>query len=457
MNRIWNTVATLSFGIILMTGCNKFLEEKSDKSLAIPTTADDFKALLNDWGYVNSDFASMGEACSDDFYLTDEDYSSLYYESDKRLYSWMPDYVTRSLSGGGHEWWHCYKGIYVSNSILKGLDENNLRDRRANEIRGQALVFRAARYLDGIQIWAPVYNRETAASDLGMVIRLDPDMNLPSVRATVQETYDQILKDLAEALPILPVSTISPALPTQAAAHGLLARAYLIMGDYDRALQNAEQSLSFQSNLIDFNDLDEQASFPIPVTNQISSEVVFFTRMYGSNMVNNLDIAKINPDLYGMYQDGDRRKAVYFRADNEGHYLFKGTHMGHSGLITGITTAELLLISAECYARLDDVDKAALTLNRLMINRLNKQSYQPYQFQDKHIALNTVLAERRKELIFRGLRWSDIKRLNRDGASITLHRTINGQNLNLMPNDKRYAIALPEDVIEISGIQQNSR
>ncbi len=57
----------------------------------------------------------------------------------------------------------------------------------------------------------------------------------------------------------------------------------------------------------------------------------------------------------------------------------------------------------------------------------------------------------------RGLRWADLKRLNRDGANITLTRTVNGQVFTLPPNDLRYAIAIPENVIEIGSIQQNPR
>ena len=456
MKRIWNKVLFLPLFLFCLGGCNRFLEEKSDKSLGIPVTVADYRALLNGFGNVNSNYLSMGESSSGDFSLTDPDYNGLYYDSDKRLYSWQPDYVTRTVSGGGHEWYYCYKGIYVSNSILKGLDDNGLSGKGANEVRGQALVFRAARYLDGVQVWASIYDAKTADKELGMALRLDPDMNLPSKRATVQQTYDLILSDLQAALPLLPIAESSPALPTKAAAYGLLARAYLIMGDYEKALANGQQALTLHNDLIDFNDLSAAASFPIPATNQTSREVVFLTRMYACNIVN-LNIARINKDLYEMYATGDLRKSIYFRLDDKGDVFFKGTHMGHQGLITGITSSELLLIVAECQARLGNIDKAAETLNQLMVKRWDKNSFKPYVFTDVDTALGTILNERRKELLFRGLRWSDVKRLNRDGAGIILSREINNQEFVLPPNDKRYAIALPEDVLEMTGMEQNPR
>lgn len=442
---------------ILFSGCEKFLEEKSDKSLAIPTTLQDFQALLNNWETNNSDFCSAGETSSDDFFLKDEDYNALYYESDKRLYTWQPDYVSRSVSSAGDEWRNCYAGIYVSNSVLQGLEDNNLTGAVADNLKGQALVFRASRYLDGAQVWSPVYNKQTANTDLGMVLRLDPDMNIPSVRSSVQETYDRILKDLTDALMLLPNTSTAATLPTKAAAQGLLARTHLILGNYEEALDNAKKAFETNNHLIDFNDLDPNADFPIPAVNQLSSEIVFQTRLFDA-MVNDLNIARISPSLYNLYIDGDLRKTIYFRkGNNDDDYRFKGTHMGHTGLTAGITTSELLLIIAECNARINNLDEAGNALNKLLVKRWDTNKFVPYSFTDKEAALNTILNERRKELVFRGLRWSDIKRLNRDGSHLTLTRKVGGQIYNLPPNDLRYAIAIPETVVEISAIPQNPR
>lgn len=443
-------------GLFLSFGCGKFLEEKSDRSLGVPTTVDDFKAILNDDYLLNSAFSSMGEASADDIYITDADFNGLYDESDKRLYSWMPDYITRTASGGGHEWAICYRAIYPCNAVLKGLEDNKLTDRDADELKGQALVYRAARYLDGVQIWAPIYNKETAEKDLGLVLRTDPDMTLPSIRSSVQETYDLILDDLTKAISLLPDVAISPALPTKAAAYGLLARAYLIMGDYEKSLFNAKEALKFPNQVIDFNGLDKDAAFPIPTPNKISNEVVFYTNMFYSNIIN-INTARVSNVLYSMYDDDDLRKWIYFRKNENNEILFKGTHMVFQELITGITSAELLLIVAECQIRLDHLDKGAGALNQLKIKRWNKNKYVPYVFNNKENALDLVLAERRRELVRRGLRWVDIKRLNRDGANITLTRKINGKELVLPANDKRFAIGIPEDVLEITGMPQNPR
>jgi hypothetical protein len=57
----------------------------------------------------------------------------------------------------------------------------------------------------------------------------------------------------------------------------------------------------------------------------------------------------------------------------------------------------------------------------------------------------------------RGLRWMDIKRLNKDGAKITLTRNVEGNTYTLPPNDLRYALPIPEEVISLTGMPQNIR
>ena len=67
----------------------------------------------------------------------------------------------------------------------------------------------------------------------------------------------------------------------------------------------------------------------------------------------------------------------------------------------------------------------------------------------------TTFQERRKELIFRGLRWIDIKRLNLEGANIEQRRFLDGKEYILEPNSNRYALPLPDDIIRLTWMEQN--
>lgn len=449
MKRIY--LCTVSVLLLLaVSSCRDFLSEKSDLKLATPVTVEDNQALIDQYGFMNVDFASFGETSSDDFYMTDADYDGLYYEQDKRLYTWMPDHVTRP-SSAGNAWSRCYRAVYISNAVLHNLQTYSLTGARADHVKGQALALRAARYLDASQIWCPAYRQSSASNDLGLPLRLDPDMNIPTVRSTVQQTYDQILSDLHAALPLLPDQQVSKMRISKTAVHGLLARTYLFMGNYDQALFHSKQALQLQPELMDFNILNANDEYPIADFNK---EITFWA---GMSYEYHLIPAKIPPSIYSLYAENDLRRTVYFSKDSSNQILFKGYYNNANGPSSAVSVDELYLMAAECYARLNQVSEAMNHLNQLLVTRWKVGTYVNLTAANKEEALAVILTERRKELLIRGLRWADLKRYNRDGANITLTRTVNGKQFVLPPNDPRYAIALPEEIIEITGIPQNPR
>jgi hypothetical protein len=323
------------------------------------------------------------------------------------------------------------------------MQDKNFTGEQADNIRGQALALRAFRYLDAAQIWCKVYNPQTAGADLGLPLRLDPDMNTPSVRSTVKQTYDQIISDLQTAIPLLLPKQISGMRISRAAAYGLLARTYLFMGDYTNALHNNE--------LLDFNTLNPNIEYPIE---EMSKEVLLWAAMkYEYHLIP----AKIPDHIYQMYDNNDLRKTVFFNKNTANEVLFKGYYNNVNGPMVSVATDELYLMAAECNVRLNKIQEGMGYLNNLLAKRWKTGTYVPVTASSQQDALNIILKERRKELLIRGVRWSDLKRYNRDGANITLTRTVNGQTYTLPPNDLRYAIAIPEDIISLTGMPQNPR
>jgi hypothetical protein len=96
-------------------------------------------------------------------------------------------------------------------------------------------------------------------------------------------------------------------------------------------------------------------------------------------------------------------------------------------------------------------------LDSLLTHRWRTGTFTPYSISSAAEALDTILVERRKELAFRGLRWSDLRRLNREAWPITLTRNLNGVLYTLTPNSELYTLPIPPDVINFSGIMQNPR
>lgn len=445
-----NIVSFLSL-ILIVTACNRFLDEKSDLSLATPITLEDNQALLDRYSDVITNFASSGMVSSDDYYISDANYDALMYEEDKRLYTWQPDHVATPKSVG-NDWFYCYKAIYISNSVLYNLDTYKIPN--AENVRGQALAFRAARFLDAAQVWCLAYNKNTANTDLGLPLRLDPDMNIPSKRSTLQQTYTQILKDLNDAVDLLPVKQIAVTRPSKITALGYLARTYLYMGDYQKALENATKALSLQNELLDFNALNPADNYPIK---DLNKEVLLRASMH-INLAIYSSIIRVPSNLYQSYDNNDLRKPMYFKVNPAGEILFRGNYTGGaSGKLTGVAIDELYLIKAESYAQLNHVPESMNMLNQLLMTRWKNGTYINLTAGTKNEALSIIAKERQKELLFRGIRWADVKRYNRDGANITLAKTVNGKIYTLPPNDLRYAVAIPEEVIHLSGIQQNIR
>ncbi|HQT24902.1 RagB/SusD family nutrient uptake outer membrane protein, partial [Daejeonella sp.] len=119
---------------------------------------------------------------------------------------------------------------------------------------------------------------------------------------------------------------------------------------------------------------------------------------------------------------------------------------------------ELYLIQAECYARKGNTVDAMKSLNTLLVKRFKTGTFIPLTAGSAEAALGIVLKERRKELVYRGMRWQDLRRLNLEPQFATdLKRVINGQTHILPANDSRYVFPIPNYIIDATGIAQNPR
>src|SRR5690606_38787879 len=98
------------------------------------------------------------------------------------------------------------------------------------DLYAQALFARAHAFLKLTEVFTVPYNDTNADQELGIVLRLSSDVNTSFGRSTLRQTYEQILKDLHEAL--IHISSQNYEYPTRAnksAVLGMLARCYLIM------------------------------------------------------------------------------------------------------------------------------------------------------------------------------------------------------------------------------------
>jgi hypothetical protein len=126
-------------------------------------------------------------------------------------------------------------------------------------------------------------------------------------------------------------------------------------------------------------------------------------------------------------------------------------------MFSGIATDEIHLIKSECLARLGKKVDAMQVLNHLLQFRWKAGAFIPLTAADSDEALSIILRERRKELPFRGLRWTDLRRLDKENLIPTLTRELDGKQYVLPPGDKRYVLPIPYDIISQTGMPQNPR
>ncbi len=448
-------LTTISFG-----GCEKFLDQKPQQSQIVPRTVDDLQRLLDNRQIMNqSSSGGYSEMIADNYYVPNNIYQQLNAARGTDRYTL--NYAWALNAEAIPVFWDAtYRGpIYYSNIVLDHLANINNIPEDSNEIKtikGAALFFRAFAFYNLAQLYCQPYSVEYLSLP-GIVLRLTSDAAvIDRKRATIKETYDKIITDLKEAAAISPENITIPTRPGQTAAYAALARVYLSMREYEYASQYANLALQQQNILLDYNDRMPLAN---PRFQNFNPEIIFDDVAY-SALLPNAGFSSIDTLLYQSYDSNDLRKVLFFGLSS-GRNVFMGSYntvVGNFAVFNGFATDELYLIRAECSARAGDKELAMADLNHLLRKRWTSDVvYEDMTAVDGSDALEKVLTERRKELLYRGQRWTDIRRLNLEGANITLRRNIAGTIYTLPPNDLRAVMLIPDEEIARSGIEQNPR
>lgn len=438
--------------LLLNLSCSKFLDEKPDHKLSTISTIEDCQALMDRRLYVNGRGSGALEAASDNYFFN-LDYWGNLVEEQKNLYLWQPADNYRDYNFTGNDWSFCFDNIFRANSVIEALSNIKRESNEYDNVKGQAYFLRANNYLQATWTWCLAYNKSTARESLGLPLRLDPDFNKKVPRSNLEDTYKQIIEDTRIAINHLPDVPKHVYRASKPAAYALMARIFLSMNQYDSSYKYSELCLASRSELLNFNDgndVDLHADFPFKNFNQ---EVIYEFYIYDYLIYN--DVSFIDTNLVNLYAENDLRKQAYFSAMGPYH-RFKGSYNDDANF-GGLTTAEALLVKAESAARLGDLSVALEAINSLRKNRIADSLYLPLELTSQSALIDTILLERRKELVMRGLRFMDIKRLNELGHNISLTRKVDGIEYKLPAGDKRFALPIPDEVISLSGIDQNPR
>lgn len=437
-------------------GCSSFLDVKPDVKLVVPTTLEDCELLMSDYNTLNTGYPTIGEIGADDYYLTDQSWSALASADEKNGYVWLDIALILNT-----QWQNSYKVIFQANQVLTimdGIARQAVEAGRYSQTKGTAHFYRAFAMHQLASVFALPYEVALAEQKIGLPIREKPNLDEKTVRSTLRDTYGTIIKDYRLAIAHLDPKIAVKGAPTRASAYAGLARLYLEIRDYSNAYSYADSALELNSQLLDFNTLNVNAALPIA---RFNKEVLFPAIGMTSTILSQGN-AKIDADLYHSYNGNDLRKKVFFKANtgvNLGSYAFKGSYDNTaSGLFVGLTTSEMLLTRAEAAVRTNNPVVAIQDLDALLKTRYATGTYVPEVFANEGQLLTSILRERRKELVFRGRRWADLRRLNFDNSTSTsVVRTVGGEGYSLEPKSLKYAVMIPQLVIDESGITQNAR
>ncbi|TDW97088.1 RagB/SusD family nutrient uptake outer membrane protein [Dinghuibacter silviterrae] len=460
-NKQTNFHYILAIAFFLLTSCSKnWLDEKPDSKLAVATTLNDFQAL-NDGPllYVTN---ALGEIGGDNYYISDLSFQYL-YNFDIAEYIWAPNgYGVSSES----DWEILYKNIFSSNTVLDGLSNVDVSSGSAtqyDQVKGTALYFRGYDYYELAQTFCKSYDSATAQSDPGIPLMLHADVNERPGRGTVAQLYGQLFSDLLQAAALLPnADQLYKTRPNKAAAFAMLARAYLSIGSYRLAELYADSALAIKNVLLDYNTLSANGFQSMPGFND-NPEVIAYSTIFAGDDLSPYG-SLIDSTLYNLYDSSDLRQTMFFT--DAMNYIgipgqvFYGTYNGsnNGNFFTAPAVDELYLIRAECEARNGQVTASRNDLNFLLQYRYVTGKFTPVNLSNTDSLLAKILLERRKELVMRATRWTDLRRLNKDNRfATTLTRNANGTVYTLSPNSNLYVYPIPDDEITVSNIAQNPR
>jgi hypothetical protein len=377
---------------------------------------------------------------------SDDTNASPFFSTIVNTSSTLPNdvYATNGWTGG-------YRSIYAVNYFLQQIAINTGKTTPALEAQyiGEAKYIRALVYFHLVNLYAQPYNFTAGASHLGVPIQLtspdavsafDPAQNL--VRSTVKQVYDQIEKDLTEALTGLP-ETYSTAFDrtgraTKDAARALLSRMYLYKGDYTNAAKYSGDIITGKRHA-----LNSSPATPFSSASYQTSESIFSIAMntsdnpntnnalgqhYGSDKRADITVTPYARIDTTQFRSKDRRRTLLltpntYPATSDLVYTRKYINTS-SDYVPIHRYSEVLLNNAEALAQLNSgVSTDAIALLNIVRSRSvpNIPAYPVYtaaSFTDKQALIDAILFERRLELAFEGHRYYDLLRYKRNPSRI---------------------------------------
>jgi len=418
----------------------------------IPESLDDYYFMLNNGATLNSGYPCLGLLATNSFYIPDQIYSGL-IDWQRNAYTWTESSPYNSLP----DWNSTYSKLLLCNLIIEGMSDVELPQtdderERFKSVIGQAHFFRAISYFGLAQVFAKPYDPNSDNQDLTIPIKITADVKEELKNSKVKDLYKLIVNDLKIAVDNLPMNSEYFTRPNKLAAWALFSTVYLNMSNFEDCKKYSDSVLMNYSYLIDYNDIEVIGTYPFNKKEE-NGEIIFYNTLYnfGSSRL------IIDSNLIKKFSSNDLRRNIYFKYNANGQATFVGSYAGNSLLFGGLALDEIYLNRAEANARLGNLDNSVEDLNFLLAHRFLVGTYnQILSTVGKDSIIDKVIEEREKELVLRGRRWSDIRRLTKLGEfNHTEIRIVEGKEFFIEPRSYKYTFPIPQNAIDHTNLIQN--
>ncbi|RFZ82980.1 RagB/SusD family nutrient uptake outer membrane protein [Mucilaginibacter terrenus] len=410
---------------LLLTACNKQLDLKPfqqiEQDQAILTSTDVQITLVGAYNRLGlSDVYGGGAFFEPDLMATQSiiDWQGTYQDLTQMVSQTIPN----DNGFVANMWLSSYQAVNQANNVIANLDKAEAAQK--DRMEGEAKFIRGIVYFNLVEMYGKSYNDGSPATNPGVPIVLTPtkvvDETSKVSRASVEQTYQQVIADLTDAEAKLPASNSFYA--NKYSAAGMLARVYLQKGDYTNAAAAANRVISANKFSL-VNPYTDEFPYPAQVHVDNTTEDLFavqVTPQQGTNSMNTYyasaddsgrgDII-VRDNFLAEFEPDDERAEVYTLDSDD--VLRVGKFSNVYGNVRVIRLAEMYLIRAEANFRLGTALGATPTSD---INKIRERA----GLNDvATVTLASILKERRLELAFEGgFFLHDAKRLKQNVGAL---------------------------------------
>lgn len=355
--------------------------------------------------------------------------------------SFRDEFYNNSITGGNHTnisnyfWKPAYRFIYATNAAIEGISaSSSLTPAVKTQLMGESQFLRAFCF----------FNLANFFGEVPLTLSTDYAMTAQLPRASKENVYLQVERDLLGAIDNLDAAYKGSARvrPNKSAAKALLARLYLYKGEWQKAVNMANEVLGSNAYLLEgdpaavFLKDSKEAIWQLapanPVFNTFEGNAILPptvsaapTYIFTDTMVRSFETGDKRKDTWV----GTRvyaGKTIYYPSK---YRMFSSGTTGIKEHYVVLRAAEQYLIRAEAFARLGLLTESLNDLNKIR----SRAGLAPILSGDAGVILLAIEQERKIELAVEwGHRWFDLGRTGKADAVLGGIKGANWQSTDVL-------------------------